>query len=283
MFLVPEEDSTFIFLVNTVDVIVSTSNRVRNLELCLRQYARQMYKEFSVVVADDGSTDGTKQMLEKLGSELPFPLTHIRHRKKGFRKAKIINEAVKACSDEYIFFTDCDCMPSENLLEIHAQRRARGTLLLGGAVRMSKERSEKYLRKVRKDPSHSLHLIDKDMRKLRKQVLKAQQRSLKPEMRGPRIFGANFSLYREDFLAVNGFDENFVGWGNEDGDIRERLKLIGVKPLPIYEEAVVFHLFHPRDHTASLRQNKAYARRPDLTAWCVNGIDKSRMAERNDE
>ena len=266
-----------------MDVIISTSNRVRNLELCLRRYARQTYKDFSAVVADDGSTDGTKQMLEKLGSELPFPVTHVRHKKKGFRKAKIINEAVKACSDEYIFFTDCDCIPSESLLETHAQRREHGTLLLGGAARVSKDRTEKYLRKVRKDPSHSLHLLDKNIRKLRKQVLKAQRRSLKPEMRGPRIFGANFSLYRKDFLAVNGFDENFVGWGNEDGDIRERLKLIGVKPLPIYEEAVVFHMFHPMDATTLLRLNKEYARRPDLTAWCVNGIDKSRMVERNDE
>jgi len=233
--------------------------------------------DFSVVVADDGSTDGTKQMLEKLKSEVPFPLAHVRHRKEGFRKAKILNEAVKACSAEYIFFTDCDCIPSEKLLETHALKRKPSTLLLGGAVRVSKERTEKYLRNVRKDPSFFLQVLDKDKKKLQKQISKAQRRSLRPGLRGPRIFGANFSLYRKDFLAVNGFDENFVGWGNEDGDIRERLKLIGVVPIPIYDEAVVFHLHHSRDATASLRLNKSYAHRRDLTAWCVNGIDKSRL------
>ena len=140
---------------------------------------------------------------------------------------------------------------------------------------MSKERSEQYLREIRKDSSCTLHLLERDKQKLQKQMAKAQQRLLQPQRRGPRIFGANFSLHRKDFLAVNGFDENFVGWGNEDGDIRERLKLIGVKPVPIYEEAVVFHLFHLMDATTLLRQNKEYAHRANLAAWCVNGIDKS--------
>jgi glycosyltransferase involved in cell wall biosynthesis len=258
-----------------MNVIILTSNRVRKLELCLRQYALQTYKEFSVVVADDGSTDGTIHMLEKLKSDFPFPVKHVRQRKKGFRRPRIINEAVKASSDEYIFFTDCDCMPSENLLEIHAQKREHGTFLLGGAVRMSKDRSEKYLRTVRNNPSQTPHLLDRDLQKLRKQIAKAQSRLLKPELRGPRIFGANFSLYRDDFLAVNGYDENFVGWGNADGDLRERLKSIGVKPVTIYEEAIVFHLFHLMDTTVGLRQNKEYAHRTDVAAWCPNGIDKS--------
>jgi hypothetical protein len=80
------------------------------------------------------------------------------------------------------------------------------------------------------------------------------------------------SLARADLLRVNGYDENYRGWGNEDGDLRERLKRTGVWPKSIWTRAVVFHLDHPTDATRNDRANLAYSRRPDIPVFAERGI-----------
>jgi hypothetical protein len=85
------------------------------------------------------------------------------------------------------------------------------------------------------------------------------------------------SLWKRDLLRVNGFDEHLRGWGSADGDLRERLKRVGVRPRSIWHRAVVYHLDHPVE--ASSRDasgNRAYARRPDVPAWASDGIRKER-------
>jgi hypothetical protein len=88
------------------------------------------------------------------------------------------------------------------------------------------------------------------------------------------------SLAREDLLRVNGYDENYRGWGNEDGDLRERLKRVGVWPRSIWTRAVVFHLDHPVDPTRKDRaRNLAYSRRPDIPVFAECGIAKREKTE----
>ena len=85
----------------------------------------------------------------------------------------------------------------------------------------------------------------------------------------------NMSLARADLLRVNGYDECYRGWGNVDGDLRERLKRAGVWPKSIWTKAVVFHLDHPDDPTRALRErNRARSLRPDLPVAAVHGIVK---------
>ena len=82
-------------------------------------------------------------------------------------------------------------------------------------------------------------------------------------------------LARADLLRVNGYDETYRGWGNEDGDLRERLKRVGVWPKSIWTRAVVFHLDHPVDPSRKDRaRNLAYSRRQEIPVVAESGIVK---------
>jgi hypothetical protein len=59
------------------------------------------------------------------------------------------------------------------------------------------------------------------------------------------IVGCNFSVHREDLLAINGFDFRYEGAGTgEDSDIEYRLGLLGVRMLPFVNTAVQYHVWH---------------------------------------
>ena len=95
----------------------------------------------------------------------------------------------------------------------------------------------------------------------------------------PKLLGCHFSLFREDVERVNGFDENFVGWGYEDDDFARRLYKSGVEPRSVIEEARAMHLWHASLAPQALerhrdRPNRAYFRRWGVPARCINGLRK---------
>jgi hypothetical protein len=64
-------------------------------------------------------------------------------------------------------------------------------------------------------------------------------------------------IWREDLIAVNGYDESFTGWGREDSDLAARLFHLGRKRKFVRGRAVVFHLNHPVASRAQLESNQA--------------------------
>ena len=263
-----------------IDVVIVTSNRADYLRRCLAGYVRQAHKDIAVVIADDGSIDETEQVVKEFKNLAPFSITHVWQEKNGFRRPKIMNEAVKACAHDYLFFTDCDCLPAEDILDVHLRHMSRKVFILGGAIKLSKERTDSILKDFDNNPSYLPAPVSDDLAELRKRRSKARRQMLFRRKRAPHIYGVNFSLYKNSFLAVNGYDENFVGWGNADGDLRERLKRAGLKPSVLYDEAIVYHLSHPRDPSASLRQNRDYARRRNIPLRCLNGIEKLQATDK---
>jgi GT2 family glycosyltransferase len=71
-------------------------------------------------------------------------------------------------------------------------------------------------------------------------------KNLKPR-RVHDILGANFSLHRDDFLRVNGYDERIIGRGLEDDNLSIRLSMAGVKAKTVCNEAIEYHLYHSAD------------------------------------
>ena len=102
--------------------------------------------------------------------------------------------------------------------------------------------------------------------------------SLVRHPRRPKLVSNNVGIWRSDFEAVNGFDENFRGWGAEDDDLGRRLKRIGVRLKSILRWTRLYHLWHPRDPSATADwndgANAAYIRRPGWLTRCRNGLVK---------
>src|SRR5690606_22294911 len=97
-------------------VVLNTFDRAHFLPRVLRAWNRIPSERFTMIVADDGSGDGTAEVVARLGREVGFRLLHVRHERQGHRRAEILNKAVAHATDEAILFTDADSLPARDLL-----------------------------------------------------------------------------------------------------------------------------------------------------------------------
>ena len=58
----------------------------------------------------------------------------------------------------------------------------------------------------------------------------------------PRIRGGNFAVARDLFLAVDGFDEAFAGYGKEDSELRNRMRRAGARGISLWHRARLCHV-----------------------------------------
>ncbi|MBU1289932.1 glycosyltransferase family 2 protein [Patescibacteria group bacterium] len=98
-----------------LSVVIPTYNRRDTLIETLKAFSRQSYKNFEIIIVDDGSTDGTEEVVK--GINLSLKIKYIFQQNKGPASAR--NLGIKQAKNEIIFFTGDDIIPSENLLEEH--------------------------------------------------------------------------------------------------------------------------------------------------------------------
>ena len=121
-----------------VSIIVSTYEQPAWLEKVLWGYAYQSHGDFEIVVADDGSSDATRDVIESCRRKLNLPIEHVWQPHDGFRKCKILNQAIEKSSGEYLVFTDGDCIPRRDFVATHVAQARPGAFLSGGVLRLSK-------------------------------------------------------------------------------------------------------------------------------------------------
>ncbi|MCQ4574446.1 MAG: glycosyltransferase [Candidatus Brocadiales bacterium] len=255
-------------------VILSTYNRARYLELSILGYMRQTHRDFELIITDDGSTDDTGAVVQKYKALAPFPIKYLWQENKGFRLAKIRNEGIKASRYDYIIFSDGDCIPKANFIQTHISNSGDNYFLGGGHVRLSKNYSDNLMPEAVSSGEFENQLTDDVLSGLKWKQRKNIFYMLVAKKRRPKFLGLNFSAPKKILYEVNGFDENFVGWGQEDGDMRERLKKLGKKPKSILTQAIVFHLYHKPHSTKADKPNFSYSRRRNIPVRCTHGIEK---------
>jgi glycosyltransferase involved in cell wall biosynthesis len=258
--------------------MINTYNRSQRLRNCLTGLEVQTCQDFEVVVADDGSSDDTADMLTAFAERVSFPVRHVWHEDEGHRRAAILNRGIAACETDYILFTDCDAIARHDLIEKHLHYRTPKRMLCGGYHRLTKEETDpidpEY---VRSGALERLPMGWARVRRLYWKGFKNHWNLLIRKKNRPHNMGLNYSVAKEHLIAINGYDEEFRGWGNADGDVRNRLLMIGVRPKTIWTRAIIYHQWHPTEKTKNPEvraRNRAWARRPDIPAFCVNGIVK---------
>jgi len=257
---------------HAIDVVLSTYNWPRALELSLLSLTVQTHRDFGVIIADDGSAGETREVVERFRSRAPFPVTHVWQEDRGFRKSRILNEAVRRSVADQLVFSDGDCLFGPDTLEQHAQAYQPGGFAMGGYVRLDPEYSSGVM------PDHVLAASFQEQmgperrRQLRRIHWKNRLHVLVRTRRRPKMMGLNFSVDREAILALNGFDENYVGWGQEDSDLRNRLMLAGFTPTCLWHKAWVYHLHHAPNPEKRYRRNLAYYRRKNVRPRCRHGL-----------
>ena len=119
-----------------ISVIISTYNNPKWLGKVLWSYQFQSFRNFEVLVADDGSSKETKDLIEDFKAKNFFSIKHVWHEDNGFRKTKILNKAILESSSEYLLFTDGDCIARDDFIQQHVDNRARGVFLSGGYFKL---------------------------------------------------------------------------------------------------------------------------------------------------
>ncbi len=237
-----------------VSVVVSTYERPEALELVLLGLARQSWRGFEVVVADDGSGPETARVVADAAARWRLDLVHVWHPDRGFRKTEILNRAIVAAGGDYLVFTDGDCIPREDFVERHVRLRAPGRYLSGGYVKLSREVTER----VGPEEVESGRLFDPGW--LRRNGWRGGRRRLRL-VRSPALGalldvltptratwnGHNASTWREALLRVNGFDLG-VGYGSEDRLLGVRLRNAGVRGKQVRFRTPCLHLHHDRPY-----------------------------------
>jgi glycosyltransferase involved in cell wall biosynthesis len=243
-------------------VIVTTYNRPDALAAALAGYQAQKDDAFELVIADDGSTGATREVVATFKKTARFPVQHVWHEDLGFRAAAIRNRALAATQADYIIFTDGDCVPPPYFVARQKRLAEPGWFVAGNRTLLSATFTERVLREripihawtraqwlaawARGDINRWLPLINLPDGGFRKRA----------PQRWEGVKTCNLAAWRSDLIRVNGLDETYSGWGLEDSDLVIRLLHAGIKHKSARFAAPVFHLWHSENDRSRLGENQ---------------------------
>jgi glycosyltransferase involved in cell wall biosynthesis len=232
--------------------------------LVLEGYAQQSISDFEIIIADDGSNEETKHLIQKAQTKISIPIKHIWHEDLGFRAAKIRNLAVSKTNSDYLIFTDGDCIPSRNFVKSHLKYVEDGWFLAGGRILLSRKFTHQIIQEKLYIHNWNKRLFfkeftNKNINKILPLFIKLPQLNFirkRTPKRWQEARTCNLSLFRKDFIDVGGFNENFTGWGKEDSDLVVRLIQSGVFYKNLRFTSPIFHLWHEENVRNNLDQNE---------------------------
>jgi glycosyltransferase involved in cell wall biosynthesis len=257
----------------SVSLIVSTFNQPQALAKVLAALPGQTLPPEEILISDDGSDEPTRELIQNFAKNSRVPVKHIWQPHDGFRKTIILNKTVLATTGKYLIFTDGDCVPHLKFVSDHAQLAETGCWVQGRRCFVREEFVPEF--ELGKTPVWSWMLngrISGASKGVRWPIP-----LIRRDTRQRGIIGCNMGFWREDVLAVNGFDEDYVGWGTgEDSDLGTRLYHLGRRRKFVYGRAITFHLNHsraPRGHHAESLARLAQTIATRRIA-CRNGLNR---------
>ncbi|HEY0155561.1 MAG TPA: glycosyltransferase [Longimicrobium sp.] len=237
-----------------LSVIVSTFNKPHFLERVLWGYAVQTDRDFELVVADDGSGPETAELIRRVRDASKMDMVHVWHEDRGFRKTEILNRAIVASRGDYLLFTDGDCIPRRDVVEVHRALARPERYLAGGYLKLPAGVSERIsVEDVTSGRVAELRWLwargwrpgRRALRLVRSPKLAALFDRITPT--AAHFHGNNASTWRDAILRVNGF-EGKMGYGGLDRALGYRLENAGVRGMQIRHRAVALHLHHDRPY-----------------------------------
>ncbi|WP_310992333.1 glycosyltransferase family 2 protein [Aequorivita marina] len=255
-------------------LLISTYNWPEALELVLLSLENQSVKPDEVLIADDGSTEATKQLIGSFQSKNEVPIRHFWHEDKGFRKAIILNKAIAAAKGDYIVQVDGDCIMHKDFVRDHKAMAVANVYLFGSRVNIQEQFIPKLFASQKITFSFFAKGIKKRTRNLRVPALSNLYKTT--DEISHKMRGCNVSFWKKDVVAVNGYNEAFEGWGREDSELIIRMMHNGVLGRRLRYRGIVYHIWHKvkdqsRFEINDSLQEKALA---EKSKWCEKGIDK---------
>ncbi len=238
-------------------LIIATYNWKEALELVLQSVLNQSLMPFEVIIADDGSDEDTKELIDAYRKKMSVPLIHVWHEDKGFRLSVIRNKSIKIAKGNYIIQIDGDTILHKDFVKDHVRFARDGYFISGSRVLLGKKLSEKILA----DKNFRFNFLERDVKNrhyhlhfpLLTGILLNPTNDVNRVIHSVR--GCNMSFWKSDLLAVNGYNEDMTGWGREDSELSARLVHYGLTKINVKFSAIQYHIYHPENSKSNLNTN----------------------------
>ncbi len=225
-------------------LIVSTYNWPEALELSLLSIFYQKILPTEIIIADDGSTVETKNLVDNFRSKFSIPIKHVWHQDMGFRKTIILNEAIRNSNSKYIVQIDGDIIAHPSFIQEHLANSKKGFFIRGSRALINAKKTKKII----DNKKHSISFYNSGLvnrlnafhSSLLSIIVEMSSRNNSPS----DVIGCNMSFWKDDFIKVNGYNNEIVGWGREDGELAARFINNNIQKKKLKFMAICFHLHH---------------------------------------
>ncbi len=258
-----------------ISLIITTYNWPEALKAVLDSVLQQTRMPDEVIIADDGSTAATEQLVTHYQSLFPVPLLHSWQQDKGFRLARSRNKAIEMASNDYIVMIDGDMVLEKRFIHDHKYHAEPGHFITGKRVKMNAKLSQ-LVQQKKSQP----HLLSTGISRGRELAIRCQPLakllSKKTTHSTEGIHGCNLAFWRQDVLNINGFNEEFEGWGPEDKEFAQRMINAGTLRKLTKFTTVAYHLDHQESCRKLLQKNDDIFQRSirQKATWCRVGINE---------
>ena len=227
----------------TTTLLISTYNWPEALSLVLKSIENQTVLPNEVIIADDGSAKKTKNLINEFQKKFPVPLIHEWHEDLGFRKTIILNRSIKKATGEYIIQIDGDIILHPKFIADHIRFAKRGFFVKGSRGRLMVKRTEKLF-------NNNVITFNSFETGIKSTLNTIRFPLFTPLLFGDKINtrnikGCNFAFWKNDAIAVNGYNNEISGWGHEDIEFPARMVNYGIKKRQLKFAAVCYHIYYP--------------------------------------
>ena len=250
-----------------VSVIIAVYKDVEALELIIESLKNQTYKNFEVVIAEDGQDEKMRAFIESIKD---LDIKHTTQEDIGIRKTRSLNNGIIASEGEFLIFIDGDCIPYSTFIESYVKLSQDGFIISGRRVNLGPKYSKNLRNKI-------ISPLELEKTFLLRYIFISQDckeghsedgfyfspdgwiynKFIKNRKASTSILGCNYACFKKDIIAINGYDE---GYGEtaigDDTDLEWRFKALGCKIKSAKNVANVFHLYHSRSFRNRIDTNK---------------------------
>ncbi len=260
-----------------ISLVITTYNSAKTLDLTLLSVSRQVEMPYEVIIGDDGSTEDTRELINKWRKQISVPIKHIWQDDKGFRASRIRNLSFAIAQGNYIICIDGDIILNKYFIRDHRRMAVPHYVACGSRVVLSSDQTV-YMQKNRLTdlPIHRMPLSH-FMNAIRCPWLSYLFGMFYGKNNLLKGRSCNMAFWKEDMMAINGFDETFVGWGLEDTDYLLRILQSGTKKRFIKFGAIQYHQYHKERPFTRVEERKKLIEdvqsgvRPN---YCQNGLSQ---------
>jgi glycosyltransferase involved in cell wall biosynthesis len=257
-----------------ISLLISTYNWPEALDLVLLSVEKLTAKPDELLLADDGSTPETTNLINAFKKRSSIPVNHVWHQDKGFNRSAILNKAIAQSTSDYIIQTDGDCILHPSFVKDHKSLAKKNRYLFGSRVSINEKVSPRLLLDKKITFNFFSSGVNKRLRAIRIPLFSIFFKPKKDLSK--KIRGCNISYWKKDFVSVNGYNEDMTGWGREDSELITRMINKGCIGKRVRYCGLIYHIWHPPASKASFNKNDQIQKDATLnkTIRCENGIDK---------